>query len=77
MEPYIVIFPQQIKDKLFQHKGEEFVFVLEGKGRMFYGDQEFVVEEGDALYFDGDIPHHGHAEGDKPWKCLTVLFTPS
>ena len=76
MEPYIFTFPMRKKEKMFQHKGEEFVYVLEGKGRMFYGDNEYFLEEGDAIYFNGEIPHHGHAEGNKPWKCLVVLYTP-
>jgi transcriptional regulator with XRE-family HTH domain len=76
MEPYILTFPPSRREKLFKHKGEEFVYVLQGKGRMFYGDKEVFLEKGDALYFNAEIPHHGHAEGNEPWKCVVVIYTP-
>jgi transcriptional regulator with XRE-family HTH domain len=77
MEPYILTLPVNPKQvPLFQHKGEEILFVLEGTMKFFHGDQEFVVEEGDCLYFDASIPHHGICQGKKEVKCLMVVYTP-
>ena len=77
MEPCILTLPVNPKQvPLFQHKGEEILFVLEGTMKFFHGDQEFVVEEGDCLYFDASIPHHGICQGKKEVKCLMVVYTP-
>ena len=77
MEPYILTLPVKPKQvPFFQHKGEELLFVLEGTMKFFHGDQEFVVEQGDCLYFDASIPHHGICQGKKQAKCLMVIYTP-
>jgi transcriptional regulator with XRE-family HTH domain len=77
MEPYILTLPVKTKQvPLFQHEGEEILFVLEGTMKFFHGDLEFIVEEGDCLYFDASIPHHGICQGKKDVKCLMVIYTP-
>jgi transcriptional regulator with XRE-family HTH domain len=77
MEPYLLTLPLKPKENaLFQHKGEEILFVLEGTMKFFHGEKEFVVEEGDCVYFDGSIPHYGVCLGKKEVKCLMVIYTP-
>ena len=77
MDPYVLTFPVNIHTKAtFQHKGEELVFMLEGTMKFFYGDQVLIVEEGDCIYFDASIPHHGICEGKKEVKCFMVIYTP-
>jgi transcriptional regulator with XRE-family HTH domain len=77
MEPYILTLPVKPKQvPLYQHEGEEILFVLEGTMKFFHGDLEFIVEEGDCLYFDASIPHHGICQGKKEVKCLMVIYTP-
>ncbi len=77
MDPYFLTVPRKPKENaLFQHKGEEILFVLEGAMKFFHGEKEFIVEEGDCIYFDGSIPHYGVCQGKKEVKCLMVIFTP-
>jgi transcriptional regulator with XRE-family HTH domain len=77
MEPYFLILPlRPKKNALFQHKGEEILFVLEGTMKFFHGEKEFIVEKGDCIYFDGSIPHYGISQGNKEVKCLMVIYTP-
>jgi len=77
MEPYILAFPLHPKaSPHFQHKGEEFMFVIEGTMKFFYGEKEFMVEEGDCIYFDASVPHHGERYGNKKLKCIMVVYTP-
>ncbi len=77
IEPYILTLPVKTKQvPLFQHEGEEILFVLEGTMKFFHGDQEFIAEEGDCLYFDASVPHHGVCQGKKEVKCLMVIYTP-
>jgi len=76
MDPYILTLPVKPKRRgVFQHKGEEILIVLEGTMRFIHGGKEFLVEEGDCIYFDANLPHFGIAEHSKPVKCLMVIFS--
>jgi len=59
MEPFLVEFePREREEMIFyNHIGEEFIFVLEGSLEFQGGDQLVVLNPGDSLYFDSDIPH--------------------
>ncbi len=77
MEPYVLTLPLKPRENaLFQHKGEEILFVLEGTMKFFHGEKEFIVEEGDCIYFDGSIPHYGICQGNREVKCLMVIYVP-
>jgi transcriptional regulator with XRE-family HTH domain len=75
MEPFILSYPSEDAFKYtFQHEGEEMLFVLQGKIRFRYGDREFVLEEGDCVYFDSSTTHTGEPVGDEELKCLMVIY---
>jgi len=77
MEPYILTIPAKIeKSPLFQHKGEEMLMVLQGALKFLWGENEYLVEEGDCIYFDSGIPHRGISVGEDEVKCLIVIYTP-
>lgn len=78
MEPFIVTHIFQSK-KLgrFDHEGEELFYVLEGKIKFLFGDKEYLLKEGDCLYFDSSIPHRGEGIGKKPAKALVVICSSS
>jgi transcriptional regulator with XRE-family HTH domain len=73
MEPYI-IEPSFEEDAIFQHEGEEFMFVLEGKHELIYDGEKYLMEEGDSVYFDASVPHTGRSLGRKKAKLLAVMF---
>lgn len=77
MDPYILTLPVTKEEPMiFQHKGQEILFVLQGTMKFLHGDKTFIAEEGDCLYFDANIPHRGSCMGDKEVKCLVVIFSP-
>ncbi len=73
MEPYI-IEPSFDEDAIFQHEGEELLFVLEGKHEFIYDGKKYIMEEGDCVYFDAAVPHTGKSLGQKKTKLLAVIF---
>jgi transcriptional regulator with XRE-family HTH domain len=73
MEPYI-IEPAFDEDAIFQHEGEEFMFVLDGKHELIYGGEKFIMREGDSVYFDATVPHTGRSVGKRKAKLLAVMF---
>jgi transcriptional regulator with XRE-family HTH domain len=77
MDPYVLKDPPERKRKaIFQHEGQEMLYVLEGKTKFHHGDKEFVLEEGDCLYFNANVPHYGTTIGEKEFKCLLVFYYP-
>jgi hypothetical protein len=40
-----------------QHKGEEFVLVQKGSIKIFLGEDEIILKEGDSVYYPSSIPH--------------------
>ena len=77
MEPFILTLPLKPKKKtLSQHEGEELLFVLDGTMKFLHGNREYIVEEGDCIYFDSSFPHFGESVGRKEAKCFMVIYTP-
>lgn len=75
MEPFILTLPLNPKKRiLYQHEGQELLFVLEGTMKFQHGSEHLIAEEGDSVYFDSGVPHFGEAMGKKAAKCLTVIF---
>ena len=78
MEPFILTLPLKPKKKTFhQHDGEEILFVLEGTMKFLHGNREYLIEEGDCLYFDSSFPHFGESVGRMEAKCFMVIYTPA
>ena len=78
MEPFVLSYPSDDALKnAFQHDGEEMLFVLQGKMRFKYGNQELALDKGDCIYFDSGVVHTGESIGDEPLKTLIVIFSGS
>lgn len=78
VEPFILTLPLHVKKKtVYRHEGEEMLYVLEGTMKFFYDSQEYIVEEGDCVYFDSSFPHFGESVGTKNVKCLMVVYNNS
>ena len=77
MDPYILTHPCNTGETpIFQHEGQEMLYVLEGKMKFYHGSKEMIVEKGDCVYFDAGMPHHGISIGNKDLKCVLVIYTP-
>lgn len=55
--------------KMYEHPGQEFIYVLIGKMKYLFGDEEYVVEAGDSLYFNAGVPH-----GALPYPGEKVMY---
>ena len=73
MQPFIVEAAFDEKS-IFQHEGEEFIYVLEGKYQFIYDGKEYIMERGDSVYFDSGVPHSAKSLGKKKAKVLAVMY---
>ena len=73
MEPMIVhVSPQTNGGELFSHAGQEFNYVLTGVVKVVIGKREFILNEGDSIYFNPMAPHGQRAVGGDA-TFLTVI----
>ncbi len=74
MEPFLVEFEPRKKEqmKFFDHPGEEFIYVIEGVIEFRTEKEAYVLEAGDSVYFNSDIPHA--ARGLEPGKSKAVII---
>ncbi|MBP5159772.1 MAG: helix-turn-helix transcriptional regulator [Lachnospiraceae bacterium] len=74
MQPLLVtIDPSDKPAALVTHKGEEFNMVLEGTIILDLNGKEIVLEKGDSVYFNPNIPHGQRCGGDAPATFLTMI----
>ena len=74
MEPLLVtLSPGEPDAALVTHGGQEFNLVLEGLVVIIYDDKEYVLNAGDAVYFDPTHPHGQKAAGTEKARFLTVI----
>lgn len=76
-EPYMItltsdsdVFPT------FQHDGIEYLYFLEGKVEYRHGEQTFLMEPGDSLFFDADAPHGPVNLIELPARFLSIITYP-
>ncbi len=75
MEPFLVTLEPVGKTGLpYNHEGEEFLFVLEGRIEVQLEDYTDVLEPGDSIYYDSTVPHRVACAGDTPAKIVAVIF---
>ena len=60
------------KVRLHQHAGVEFIYVLRGKLALKVGAEQEILDGGDSLYFDAQLPHGYSRVGSKACTALVV-----
>jgi transcriptional regulator with XRE-family HTH domain len=58
---------------LFEHEGEELIFVLSGRVEVMFSDRRVVLEAGDTVYFDAHLLHRSRSLGAKLAETLIVV----
>jgi transcriptional regulator with XRE-family HTH domain len=58
------------------HTGHEFVCCLQGVVEYEVDDQVFLLEKGDCLFFEAELPHHWQNPTTEKAEMLLILQTP-
>lgn len=75
MEPFLLTIPPKGgRAQLLPHDGEEFLMVISGSPAFDYGNDKFVLGEGDCLYFNGSTPHRVYNPSNEVAKVLCVFL---
>lgn len=60
-----------------QHVGEECVIVIQGSLEIKVGDQDFALDVGDSMTFDGEVPHHILNVSTEKAEAIVIISPPS
>lgn len=58
------------------HEGEEFLFVIEGRVKLYYGSEIHELTVGDSIYYDSIVPHFLSNETDTVARVVANIYTP-
>jgi transcriptional regulator with XRE-family HTH domain len=74
MEPLLVTLnEQQEVFPLFQHQGTELIYMLQGAMEYGHGSARYTMHRGDALQFDGEVPHGPTRLITTPVRFLSII----
>lgn len=75
---YITLQPgDPSSDGLVTHEGEECGLVLKGRLLVKMEHEEYILEEGDSIYYDSTIPHRYVNIGDEVCESVWAMTPPS
>ena len=63
-----------IKEKLYTIDGYEFNFILSGSCEYYVNTESVKLDDGDAIYLDGSVPHAAANRSEKNTAVLSVSF---
>lgn len=77
MDPFLIdIIPDGKNEPLkSSHEGEEFIYVLEGKVTVFYGNDKIELGKGDSIYLDSIVNHYVTTTAGKA-RILGIVYVP-
>ena len=73
MEPLQVFLdPRKPQADPVSHHGQEFNFVIEGQVKVTVAKSDYILAEGDSIYFDARLPH-GQSAVNGPAQFITII----
>lgn len=70
----IMLEPYQNEGNLFQHPGQEFLYVLEGQLTILIEEEIHVLSPSNSIMFDSGKKHYWYNYTDQPVKFLCVNY---
>jgi transcriptional regulator with XRE-family HTH domain len=79
MQPQLLTFEPggDLGSHPVSHAGEELGLVLKGRVECSVGDEVYLLEEGDSVYFDAKVPHRTRNAAPTESTYLLVVTPPS
>lgn len=77
VEPYLITLSETSDTfPTFQHDGIETIYMLEGNLGYRHGNDVYLLEPGDTLFFDADAPHGPEQLIKLPIRYLSIIAYP-
>lgn len=73
-EPFMITLDDSAEEfPAFEHPGTEFIHMLEGVLEYRVGEETFLLNTGDSLTFQGEVPHRPEKLIQTPIKFLAII----
>jgi transcriptional regulator with XRE-family HTH domain len=77
VEPYLITLKEDaVPYTNFRHAGVEFLYMLSGRVRYRHADRLYLMEPGDALFFDAAARHGPEELVEAPMQYLSIIIYP-
>jgi transcriptional regulator with XRE-family HTH domain len=77
VEPYLITLRKDAAPYTsFRHAGVEFLYMLSGQVRYRHADRTYLMQPGDALFFDATARHGPEELIETPMQYLSVIIYP-
>jgi transcriptional regulator with XRE-family HTH domain len=77
VEPFLITLKRDAQAYTnFRHAGVEFIYMLSGKVRYRHADGTYLLEPGDALFFDAAARHGPEELVEAPMQYLSIIIYP-
>ncbi|MDR1097915.1 MAG: XRE family transcriptional regulator [Tannerella sp.] len=76
-DPFMVTVhpkPEGAPVYLNTHSGQEYNYVVSGRMQIRINGKDFILEAGDSIYFNSELPHGMRALDDEEVKFLAVIL---
>lgn len=77
IQPFVVEIFKDDTPEVSQHSGEEFHYVIKGTAQITVGEDVYILEEGDTVYFDSSIPHSLNAITERSQVLSAIYYKES
>lgn len=74
IETFVLTLKPDAKRSMVSTEGDEFIYILDGKIDFIIGEERIRMNQGDALYFDGRIPHVPENNSGKKASLIAVYI---
>ncbi|MCD6577603.1 MAG: helix-turn-helix domain-containing protein, partial [Anaerolineaceae bacterium] len=71
------VFPRSKSKKAVSHSGFEFLYCLENELICVVSERAYLLEQGDTLLFDANLPHQWQNSSDKVTKIIMIQIKTS
>jgi transcriptional regulator with XRE-family HTH domain len=77
VEPFLIKLDKEAQPYTnFRHEGVEFIYMLSGKVKYRHVDRTYLLEPGDALFFDAAGRHGPEELIDAPMEYISIIIYP-
>ncbi|HEU4379919.1 MAG TPA: XRE family transcriptional regulator [Hyphomicrobiaceae bacterium] len=77
VEPYLITLRKDAAPYTsFRHAGVEFLYMLSGQVRYRHADRTYLMQPGDALFFDATARHGPEELIETPMQYLSIIIYP-
>lgn len=76
-DPFMVtVHPKPDNESIYQnsHAGQEYNYVISGRMQIQINGKDIILEEGDSIYFNSELPHGMKALDGKEVKFLAIIL---